>query len=325
MLTDGPQTWYFAVPLLSSSFRDRLQESGAPPPHRGSCTSMSVPTSVDKRSLGAMVASAPAVKRHHDDCGVDETAGATRPRHESTRSPPTLPLSVSTHVAAERPALPLPPNNHILVRTPCSIPRTIPRKTPGTTPQSPLPAAPTLVTSPRAPQNGPPAFPADPRNATRASKWASLLVTVFLADPGRDRESVEELCTRIVAAIPGDSQEAKDTFLTLMMNLKDPMNTLLRERVVRGEVLVEALVRMDECELINPERRRQLDAEFQMRAKDTNLTEIRKAVMTTSTLFACPSCKARDCSWTQKQTRSGDEPMTVFCTCNRCGYLWKRY
>ncbi len=39
----------------------------------------------------------------------------------------------------------------------------------------------------------------------------------------------------------------------------------------------------------------------------------------TSGIFACPRCASYDVDTEQKQTRSADEPMTIFCTCNSCG------
>jgi len=38
-----------------------------------------------------------------------------------------------------------------------------------------------------------------------------------------------------------------------------------------------------------------------------------------SGIFSCPKCKSFDVDTDQKQTRSADEPMTIFCTCNSCG------
>jgi DNA-directed RNA polymerase subunit M/transcription elongation factor TFIIS len=38
-----------------------------------------------------------------------------------------------------------------------------------------------------------------------------------------------------------------------------------------------------------------------------------------SGIFACPKCKSFDVDTDQKQTRSADEPMTIFCCCNSCG------
>ena len=39
--------------------------------------------------------------------------------------------------------------------------------------------------------------------------------------------------------------------------------------------------------------------------------------------FKCYKCKERNCSYYQVQTRSADEPMTVFVTCLNCGKRWK--
>jgi DNA-directed RNA polymerase subunit M/transcription elongation factor TFIIS len=39
-------------------------------------------------------------------------------------------------------------------------------------------------------------------------------------------------------------------------------------------------------------------------------------------LFSCPKCKSKDVDTEQKQTRSADEPMTIFCACTRCQTRW---
>ena len=39
-------------------------------------------------------------------------------------------------------------------------------------------------------------------------------------------------------------------------------------------------------------------------------------------LFKCTKCQSLDVDTEQKQTRAADEPMTVFCTCTRCGARW---
>lgn len=39
--------------------------------------------------------------------------------------------------------------------------------------------------------------------------------------------------------------------------------------------------------------------------------------------LGCNQCKSNDIIFSQKQVRSSDEPMTVFCTCNACGKRWK--
>ena len=39
--------------------------------------------------------------------------------------------------------------------------------------------------------------------------------------------------------------------------------------------------------------------------------------------FTCRKCKSKKCTYYQMQTRSADEPMTVFVTCIDCGNRWK--
>ena len=40
-------------------------------------------------------------------------------------------------------------------------------------------------------------------------------------------------------------------------------------------------------------------------------------------IFQCGKCKLWKVRFALAQTRSGDEPMTVFCTCVNCGNRWK--
>ena len=42
-----------------------------------------------------------------------------------------------------------------------------------------------------------------------------------------------------------------------------------------------------------------------------------------SSEFVCFKCKKNNCSHYQLQTRSADEPMTTFISCNDCGNRWK--
>nr|CAI9713143.1 unnamed protein product [Rangifer tarandus platyrhynchus] len=44
---------------------------------------------------------------------------------------------------------------------------------------------------------------------------------------------------------------------------------------------------------------------------------------TQTDLFTCGKCRKKNCTYTQVQTRSSDEPMTTFVVCNECGNRWK--
>jgi transcription elongation factor S-II len=39
--------------------------------------------------------------------------------------------------------------------------------------------------------------------------------------------------------------------------------------------------------------------------------------------YTCGKCKKKKCSYYELQTRSADEPMTMFITCLHCGHRWK--
>ena len=39
--------------------------------------------------------------------------------------------------------------------------------------------------------------------------------------------------------------------------------------------------------------------------------------------FKCSKCKKRECTYYELQTRSADEPMTIFVTCLNCGKRWR--
>lgn len=53
------------------------------------------------------------------------------------------------------------------------------------------------------------------------------------------------------------------------------------------------------------------------------LYEYKKNNLSTTDLYKCSKCKERKCTVMQAQTRSADEPMTTFVTCQNCYHSWK--
>jgi len=43
------------------------------------------------------------------------------------------------------------------------------------------------------------------------------------------------------------------------------------------------------------------------------------------TRIICPKCEHMEAYWWMQQTRSADEPPTMFYRCCRCGYSWRSY
>lgn len=49
-----------------------------------------------------------------------------------------------------------------------------------------------------------------------------------------------------------------------------------------------------------------------------------KIQLNATDMFKCSRCNKRNCTYFELQTRSADEPMTIFITCLECGKKWKR-
>lgn len=107
---------------------------------------------------------------------------------------------------------------------------------------------------------------------------------------------------------------------TLFLNLKDKKNPDLRRRVIQGEITTDRLATMETKEMASEERRKEDQA---LEAENMRNSMIPKAQRSISDQLTCGKCGQKKVSYTQAQTRSADEPMTTFCTCEACGNLWK--
>lgn len=95
-------------------------------------------------------------------------------------------------------------------------------------------------------------------------------------------------------------------------------NTLLIERVKAGEILPQNLAFMRPDELMPENWRDLIEKRYK---KDKMLQDLEKSGATDQ--FKCRKCGKRQCKFYEMQTRSADEPMTVFITCINCGNRWK--
>uniref|UniRef100_A0A8C8S6E7 Transcription elongation factor n=1 Tax=Pelusios castaneus TaxID=367368 RepID=A0A8C8S6E7_9SAUR len=134
----------------------------------------------------------------------------------------------------------------------------------------------------------------------------------------------EELGSQIEEAI---YQELKNTDMkyknrvrSRIANLKDTKNPNLRKNVLCGNIPPDRFAKMTAEEMASDE----------LKEMRKNLTKeaIREHQMaktggTQTDLFTCGKCKKKNCTYTQVQTRSADEPMTTFVVCNECGNRWK--
>ena len=107
-----------------------------------------------------------------------------------------------------------------------------------------------------------------------------------------------------------------DHFRSTYINLKN--NPALIEMVNEKKIRPHELAFMSHQEL-NPER---WDELIRLKSvRDKNKYEQNMEAATDS--FKCRKCRSTKCTYYELQTRSADEPMTIFITCLECGTKWK--
>jgi DNA-directed RNA polymerase subunit M/transcription elongation factor TFIIS len=96
-------------------------------------------------------------------------------------------------------------------------------------------------------------------------------------------------------------------------------NKRLLTRVKAGELAMSDLARLEDMELF-PENWKRL--QDQQLVREQKLLEGKAAAATD--MFKCGRCGKRETTYYEMQTRSADEPMTIFIRCVNCGKKWKQ-
>ena len=106
-----------------------------------------------------------------------------------------------------------------------------------------------------------------------------------------------------------------DRLRSVYINLK---NDELLDQVKNGEITPQTLAFMTHQEM-NQTRWKELIA--QKIKRDINKYETK--IQASTDMFTCRKCKSKRCTYYELQTRSADEPATIFITCLDCGKNWK--
>ena len=106
-----------------------------------------------------------------------------------------------------------------------------------------------------------------------------------------------------------------DRLRSIYLNLK---NKELLKQIKNGEITPQVLAFMSHQEM-NPTTWKSLIDEKIKR--DTN--KYSNNLQASTDMFTCKKCKSKKCTYYELQTRSADEPATIFVTCLDCGKNWK--
>lgn len=109
--------------------------------------------------------------------------------------------------------------------------------------------------------------------------------------------------------------------LSLQFNLTHARNPGLRDRVLARKVPLKQLVDMKPQEMFpelwEPVYQRVAERQLRRMAASTS------AETAPDGSYVCARCKSAKTVYTAMQTRSADEPMTIFVSCLSCGKNWK--
>ncbi|XP_020861580.1 transcription elongation factor A protein 1 isoform X1 [Phascolarctos cinereus] len=172
-----------------------------------------------------------------------------------------------------------------------------------------------------------PSFPRAPSTSDSVRmKCREMLATAlrtgddYIAIGADEEELGSQIEEAIYQELRNTDMKYKNRVRSRIANLKDAKNPNLRKNVLCGNIPPDLFARMTAEEMASDE----------LKEMRKNLTKeaIREHQMaktggTQTDLFTCGKCKKKNCTYTQVQTRSADEPMTTFVVCNECGNRWK--
>ena len=106
-----------------------------------------------------------------------------------------------------------------------------------------------------------------------------------------------------------------DRLRSIYMNLK---NEHLKNLIRNGEVEPKQLAFMTHQEF-NPDHWRDLIEKKMKR----DASKYNDNIQASTNMYTCRKCKSTRCTYYEMQTRSADEPATIFVTCLDCGKHWR--
>jgi DNA-directed RNA polymerase subunit M/transcription elongation factor TFIIS len=111
----------------------------------------------------------------------------------------------------------------------------------------------------------------------------------------------------------------KHKFLSLQKSIKE--NPSLKEKIIEKKLKTKDLIEM-RPEQLCPDGLYAQEIEVKIH-KDLRKEYLKREIKNQEGFFKCGRCKSTKTTYYQMQTRSADEPMTVFVSCLNCDRNWK--
>lgn len=117
-----------------------------------------------------------------------------------------------------------------------------------------------------------------------------------------------------------DEKSYKDKYRIIYSNMISKNNTDLKHKINNGDISPFYLVNCDSKELAPEHLKKKIEEISKQNLYNAQGATVERSV---TDRFTCGKCKEKKVSYYQLQTRSADEPLTTFCTCEVCGNRWK--
>lgn len=111
--------------------------------------------------------------------------------------------------------------------------------------------------------------------------------------------------------------------LEIIHNLKDKENEDLRIKVMEGKITCEELATIDLKNLVSKKILEKEEKKKKEIFEGMQSDWTQKHLKVNEGSYTCRKCGGKKTTHQEMQTRSADEPMTIFITCVTCGNQWK--
>lgn len=161
-------------------------------------------------------------------------------------------------------------------------------------------------------------------NSTRNAS-VSALYTALAIERNDSSSVIIKIATEIESEVfkaeyAAINDNYRNKLRTFTMNLRNKKNPELRARLLTGQISPANFIKMTPNEMAPESLKKEIEKLHKQNLFDAQGATEKRAV---TDRFTCGKCKHKKVSYYQMQTRSADEPLTTFCTCENCGNRWK--
>lgn len=161
-------------------------------------------------------------------------------------------------------------------------------------------------------------------NSTRNAS-VSALYTALAIERDDPLSHIVKIATEIESAVfVSEYTHVNDSYRNRLrnftMNLRNKKNPELRDRLLGGVISPVKFIKMSPGDMAPESLKKEIEKLHKQNLFDAQGATEKRAV---TDRFTCSKCKHKKVSYYQMQTRSADEPLTTFCTCENCNNRWK--